>query len=313
MTSSFHFAPLSVRAGLLRLLPLAAALACASSAPPPREFDGRRALEYARLQLEFGPRVPGSAGHAAMATWLDSTLRSRAETVLVQGWDHKAGDGKTLPMRNVLARFNVGATRRVMFIAHWDTRPRSDGPSSADTAALVPGANDGASGVAVLIGLADVFKTKAPEVGVDLLFVDGEDYGDFYAPGRPDVLIGARYYADHPLVPFPAYAILLDMVGDRMLQFKKEGYSMSAAPQIVDKVWRAAERLGLASTFVAQTGTEVTDDHIEFIRVGVPTIDVIDLDYPWWHTKDDTIDKISAESLQMVGDVMVLVVRSERP
>jgi glutaminyl-peptide cyclotransferase len=298
---------------LLHLLPLAAALACASSAPPPREFDGRRAFEYARTQLAFGPRVPGSAGHAAMATWLDSTLRSRADTVLVQAWDHKAADGKTLPMHNVLARFNPGAAKRVMFIAHWDTRPRSDAASSTDSTAPVPGANDGASGVAVLLGLADVFKAKAPDVGVDLLFVDGEDYGDFYAAGRPDVLIGARWYADHPLVPLPGYAILLDMVGDRMLQFKKEGYSMSAAPQIVDKVWRAAERLGLSSTFVSQTGIEITDDHIEFIRVGVPTIDVIDLDYPWWHTKDDTLDKISAESLQIVGDVMVLVVRSEKP
>ena len=297
---------------LLHLLPLTAALACASSAPPPREFDGRRALEHARAQLAFGPRIPGSAGHAAMAAWLDSTMRSRADTVLVQAWDHKAADGKTLPLRNVLARFNPGASKRVMFIAHWDTRPRADASGSTDTTAPVPGANDGASGVAVLIGIADVLKAKGPEIGVDLLFVDGEDYGDFYAAGRPDVLIGARYYADHPLVPLPNYAILLDMVGDRMLQFKKEGYSMSAAPQVVEKVWGAAARLGYTSTF-AGSGIEITDDHIEFIRVGVPTIDVIDLDYPWWHTKDDTLDKISAESLQLVGDVMVLVVRGEKP
>jgi len=296
---------------LLRLLPLAAALACASSAPPPREFDGRRALDYARAQLAFGTRVPGSAGHAAMATWLDSTLRRRADTVLVQSWDHKAADGKTLPMRNVLARFNTAATKRVMFIAHWDTRPHADGTNSTDSTAPMPGANDGASGVAVLIGIADVLKAAAPGVGVDLLFVDGEDYGDFWAPGRPDVLVGARWYADHPLVPLPTYAILLDMVGDRMLQFKQEGYSLSAAPQVVEKVWGAAARLGYTSTFVG-AGGEITDDHIEFIRVGVPTIDVIDLDYPWWHTKDDTLDKISAESLQIVGDVMVLVVRSEK-
>jgi glutaminyl-peptide cyclotransferase len=309
MTSS-SFATL--RTGVIRLLPIVAVLACASSVPPVREFDGHRAFEYARTQLAFGPRIPGSPGHAATAAWLDSTLRARADTVLVQGWDHTTRDGKVLPMRNLLARFNPGATKRVMLLAHWDTRPRADAAGSSDTTAPVPGANDGASGVAILIGIADVLKAKAPGIGVDLLFVDGEDYGDFYASGRPDVLIGARYYADHPLAPFPKYAILLDMVGDRTLQIKQEGYSMSAAPDVVEKVWAAAARLGHTSTFVEQVGTEITDDHTELIRVGVPTIDVIDIDFPWHHTPDDTIDKISVESLQIVGDVMVLVIRGER-
>jgi hypothetical protein len=297
---------------LLRLLPIVAVLACASSAPPVREFDGRQAFGYAGTQLAFGPRIPGSPGHRAMAAWLDSMLRVRADTVLLQAWDHTTADGKVLPLRNVLARFNPAATKRVMLLAHWDTRPRADASGSSDTNAPVPGANDGASGVAVLLGVADVLKAKAPEIGVDLLFVDGEDYGDFYANGKRDVLIGARYYADHPLAPFPKYAILLDMVGDRTLQIKQEGYSLSAAPDVVSKVWAAAARLGYGSTFVEQAGTEVTDDHVELIRVGVPTIDVIDLDYPWHHTPDDTIDKISAASLQIVGDVMVLVIRGER-
>jgi glutaminyl-peptide cyclotransferase len=298
---------------LLRLLPIAAVLACASSAPPVREFDGRKALGYAGAQLAFGPRIPGSPGHAAMAGWLDSMLRARADTVLVQGWEHTTKGGKVLPMRNFLARFAPTATKRVMLLAHWDTRPRADGAGSSDTLAPVPGANDGASGVAVLLGVADVLRAQAPAIGIDLLFVDGEDYGDFYAPGRPDVLIGARYYADHPLAPFPKYAILLDMVGDRTLQIRQEGYSMSAAPDVVAKVWAAAARLGHATTFVEQVGTEITDDHVELIRVGVPTIDVIDIDFPWHHTPDDTIDKISAESLQIVGDVMVLVIRGEKP
>jgi len=297
---------------VLRILPIVAVLACASSAPLVREFDGRVAYGYASAQLAFGPRIPGSPGHAAMAAWLDSMLRVRADTVMVQAWDHTTQGGKVLPMRNVLARFNPSATKRVMLLAHWDTRPRSDAAGSSDTLAPVPGANDGASGVAVLLGVADVLKAKAPGIGVDLLFVDGEDYGDFYVPGRPDVLIGARYYADHPLVPFPKYAILLDMVGDRTLQIKQEGYSMSAAADVVEKVWAAAARLGHASTFVEQVGTEITDDHVELIRVGVPTIDVIDIDFPWHHTPDDTMDKISAESLQIVGDVMVLVIRGER-
>ena len=300
-----------LRSGLLRLLPLAAALACASSTPPPREFDGQRAFAYARAQLAFGPRTPGTPAHEKMGDWLDSTLRRTADTVVVQAWDHTALDGKKLHLRNFLARFRPAASRRVLLFAHWDTRPHADGPTSTDSTAPVPGANDGASGVAVLLGIADVLKAKAPDVGVDLLFVDGEDYGDFFVDGRPDVLIGARWYADHPVPPLPAYAVLLDMIGDRTLQIHQEGYSVSAAPEVVDKIWAAAARLGHTANFVG-AGGEILDDHIEFHRVGIKAVDLIDLEYPWWHTKDDTLDKISVESLQTVGDVMVLVIRGER-
>jgi len=298
---------------MLRLLPLAAALACASSAPPPpREFNGRQALEYARAQLAFGNRIPGTLPAKKMGDWLDSMLRARADTVIVQGWDHVALDKKKLPLRNFLARFKPAATTRVLFFAHWDTRPRSDGPNSHDSTAAVPGADDGASGVAVLLAMADAFHAKAPDIGVDLLFVDGEDYGDFYAPGAPDVLIGARYYADHPVAPTPKYAVLLDMIGDNTLQIHQEGFSLSAAPTVVEKIWGMAARMGYSSTFIPGAGGQITDDHVEFNRVGIPAVDIIDLDYPWWHTKDDTIDKISAGSLQIVGDVMVLVIRGEK-
>lgn len=297
---------------LFHLVPLAAVLACASSAPPPREFDGAKAFDYARQQLAFGPRIPGTEGHRRMAAWLDSLLKTRADTVIVQDWTHTGLDRKTVPMHNVLARFNPTATQRVMLFAHWDTRPRADGPTSTDSTAPVPGADDGASGVAVLLGIADVLKAKGPRIGVDLLFVDGEDYGSFEAPGRPDVLVGARYYADHPVLPLPRYAVLLDMIGDRTLQIHQEGYSVSAAPDVVQKIWAAAARLGHTSVFV-DPGIEIIDDHVEFHRVGIKAVDLIDLDYPWWHTKDDTLDKISSESLQTVGDVMVLVIREERP
>lgn len=299
---------------LLRLLPIAAALACASSAPPPREFDGRRAFEYARTQLAFGPRIPGTPGHERMAAWLDSTLRTTADTVIVQAWEHTALTGTKIGLTNFLARYNARATTRVMFFAHWDTRPRSDGPSAgADSLAPVPGANDGASGVAVLLAMADRLKAQAPAIGIDLLFVDGEDYGDFYAPGRPDVLIGARYYADHPVAPLPKYAVLLDMIGDRTLTIPQEGFSLSAAPHAVEKIWDAAQRLGYGATFQAVAGDPITDDHVEFHRVGIPAVDIIDINYPWWHTKDDTLDKIGEGSLQIVGDVMMYVVRTERP
>jgi hypothetical protein len=310
MTSQ-SFVPL--RTGLLRLLPLTAALACASSAPPPpREFNGRQALGYAGAQLAFGNRIAGTVPARKMGDWLDSMLRARADTVIVQAWEHVTLDKKKLPLRNFLARYRPAATTRVLFFAHWDTRPRSDGPNSTDSLAPVPGADDGASGVAVLLGMADALHARAPEIGIDLLFVDGEDYGDFFAPGTPDVLIGARYYADHLVPPAPKYAVLLDMIGDNTLQIHQEGFSLSAAPAVVEKIWGMAARLGYSSTFVAGAGGQITDDHVEFHRVGIPAVDVIDLDYPWWHTKDDTMDKISAGSLQIVGDVMMGVVREER-
>src|SRR5262245_20501821 len=165
---------------MIRPLLLAALLAgCQDAAPPPPEFDGDRALAYVRTQLDFGPRIPGTNPHAKMAAWLDSLLRARADSVVVQAWDHSTVDGKTLPLRNYIARFNPAATNRLLFLAHWDTRPRADAAGSSDSTAPVPGANDGASGVAILLAMADALKANAPTIGVDLLFVDGEDYGDF--------------------------------------------------------------------------------------------------------------------------------------
>lgn len=293
---------------------IALATACASAAPPSREFDGPQAMRYVERQLAFGPRIPGTAGHEAMAVWLDSLLRTRADSVVVQSWTHHPAHGAPVPMKNFLARFNPRATHRVLFLAHWDTRPISDGPNSHDKTAPVPGADDGASGVAVLLSMADALKKDAPGTGVDLLFVDGEDFGDFEAPGRPDVLVGARYYADHlPTGPLPAWAVLLDMVGDKDLTLNPEGYSLSAAPEVVERLWGMARKVGHGDVFPATPIGPIIDDHIELQRVGIRAVDVIDLNYDAWHTKDDTADKLSIASLQAVGDVMMAMVRTEKP
>ena len=293
----------------------AAVIGCEGTPEATRSFDGASALAYAEQQVAFGPRVPGTDGHARMAAWLDSLLRTRADSVIVQRWTHVTRGGDTLPLVNILASFNPAAKERILFLAHWDTRPRSDGPAAApgDSARAVPGANDGASGVAVLLGVADALDSVPPSVGVDLLFVDGEDYGDFFADGRPDVLIGSRYYAQNQLAPPPLYAVLFDMVGDRDLRISREGNSVIGAPEVVDLVWRVAAEAGHGNVFVPFEGTTATDDHVELQRVGIRAIDVIDFSYGpgngWWHSPEDSMDKISAQSLGIVGDVALRLVQ----
>lgn len=303
---------------MLRLAFLLFLLGCqAAPAAPPKEFDGAAALAYAKTQTDFGPRIPGTAPHRAMAAWLDSLARTKADSVVVQAWIHVDKKGDSLPMRNVIARFNLKAPRRLLFLAHWDSRPIADADTGAAAKRPVPGANDGASGVAVLLAMADALKKAPPGIGVDLLFVDGEDYGIFSE--EVDVLIGSRYFAKNPLSgPTPDYAVLLDMVGHKGAQFRKEGYSVTAAPAVVDLVWGTAARLGLGSVFLDETGGSITDDHIPLQQAGLRAIDVIPefgpgTAYPYWHTPQDTHDKLAAESLKAVGDVLMALIREAKP
>src|SRR5690242_9377996 len=197
-------------------------VACEGAPPPPAEVPADRLLAYVDRQLAFGPRPPGSPGHAAMAAWLDSAARARADTVIPDDWTAVTSKGDSLRLHNVLASFRPDLTERVLYVAHWDTRPRADAAASADTSAPVMGANDGASGVAVLLGVADALKARPAPVGVDLLFVDGEDYGDFN--DSTETLLGARRFARRVRGAYqPSMAIVWDMVGDRDQRFLKEG------------------------------------------------------------------------------------------
>lgn len=290
---------------------LLAATACAreqgevAQSAPALPFDGDRALAYVRTQLDFGPRVPGTDAHRAAGDWIAAAMRERADTVLEQRWEHRTADGRTIPLRNIFARFNPGAAQRVLYVTHWDSRPRSESASDSARRHLpVPGANDGASGTAMLVALGDLLKAAPPRIGVDFLFVDGEDYGEF-GPPDVDVLLGAQYFAKHPLVANyqPLFGVLWDMVGDRDLAFEQEANSLRDAPEVVSLVWETATKLGYGQTFVPVQGLAITDDHIPLLQAGLRVIDVIDLDYPWHHTPDDTIDKVSAASLKIVGDV----------
>jgi glutaminyl-peptide cyclotransferase len=289
---------------------LASLLACQPGSGTRRhEFGGERAFAYLQQQVAFGPRIPNTPAHEQAGDWILTRLRATADSVTVTAFRHVTRRGDTLHLRNFLARFRPQAVERVLFLAHWDTRPHAD--QSANLAAQrlpVPGANDGASGVAVLLGVADALKAKSPTNGVDLLFVDGEDYGDF--ADSNDVLIGSRYFAVHqpPGYP-PLYAVLFDMVGDKNLDIYYEGNSQAFAPEVVDRVWRTARDLGYGGTFLPGVKHTLIDDHVALQRAGVHAIDVVDFDYPYWHTTDDTVDKVAAASLQIVGDVAVALVR----
>ncbi len=298
------------------LLPaLLLAAACRDAAPPTREFNGEVAFTYLERQVGFGYRIPGTPAHAATAAWLDSLLRSRADSLIVQAWTHVTAKGDSLPLVNLVARFNPAARERVLFLAHWDTRPVSDNPNYTGPRTPVPGANDGASGVAVLLGMADALKQLPPTVGVDLLFVDGEDYADFHAEPN-DVLIGSRYYAAHqPPGPKPLYAVLLDLVADRDLRLLPEGQSVLGAPEVVYLVWTVAKEIGHGDVFVNAPGQGPTliDDHVELQKAGIRAIDVVDFSYGpdngYWHTPADSLDKVSPQSLQVVGDVALALIR----
>jgi Zn-dependent M28 family amino/carboxypeptidase len=286
------------------------ALGC-DHAPPPREFDGAAAFALLQAQVAFGPRIPGTEGHRRMAAWLDSTLAGRGDTLIVQAWAHVTATGDTLQLRNYLVRFNPGATERILFLAHWDTRPHADGPGSHDSSAAVPGADDGASGVALLLGVAEALRRMPPKQGVDLLFVDGEDYGDF-VKHPDDVLIGSKYYALHQAPgPAPIYAVLWDMVAGKNLKIYEEGNSLLGAPEVVELVWKAAREAGHGDVFISSPGYTLIDDHVSLQKAGIRAIDVVHFypDYPYWHTPEDTIDKVSSQSLQVVGDVAMRLVR----
>lgn len=272
------------------------------------EFDGQAAYVFVKKQVDFGPRIPGTAGHRAGGAWLIDYLKARADTVITQRFTHVTVDGDTLPLLNVLARFRPGAGRPILLAAHWDTRPISDqARRPEDRKRPVPGADDGGSGVAILLQLAAMMDSTPPPRPVDLLLLDGEDYGDFEV-GK-DVFLGSRYFAAHlPAGYDPEYGILLDMVGDRDPEFYVEGNSNRLAPEVVDRVWSAARRLGFGDIFHEEVRTTVSDDHIPLNEAGIPTIDVIDLDYPYWHTPEDTPDKVAPSTLAAVGEVMAWLI-----
>ena len=270
-------------------------------------FDGKQAFVYLTTQTDFGPRVPNSPAHEKCLAYLQIELQKYADAVNLQSFNQQGYNGVTLNLTNIIASFNLKATNRILLTAHWDSRPRADQDTDPKKQNLpVQGANDGASGVAILMEIGRLLKLTPSSAGVDIVLTDGEDYGKEGDNAR--YLLGARYFAKNLPPGFhPAFGILLDMVGDRDLSISKEPNSMHSAPDIVDLVWSTAHELGVYQ-FSNNVQFGVMDDHLPLNDAGIKTIDLIDFDYPYWHTTEDTPDKCSAESLEAVGKVLVNVI-----
>ncbi len=280
------------------------------------QFNGQQAFEYLLKQVEFGPRNPGSKGHAQCLQYLHREMSKWADRVDLQSFTyHDRLRNKKFKLTNIIARFNLQNKRRIFFAAHWDTRPFADHDVKKNRNKPILGANDGASGVAVLLEMARVFHKQHPEIGVDLILFDGEDYG---REGHLDeYFLGSRYYARHygEYGYTHEFGILIDMIGDAQLTIKKEGYSVQNLPWLVDKVWNIAHSLGFYE-FSDDFLGYVDDDHVPLLKAGIPCIDLIDFEYPdktnrYWHTLQDTPDKCSAQSLYIVGSVLLEVAYGE--
>lgn len=268
-------------------------------------FNGEVAYNYLKKQCEFGARVPGSEAHKRCGDYLYAELNKYADRVVRQPFSLPLRQGESqVAMTNFIANFNSDAQQRILLMAHWDTRPWADqDPDPANWSKPVLGANDGASGVAVLLEIARIMSITKPSYGVDILLVDGEDYGEY--GDNESWAIGSREFARRKNPSYqPMYGILLDLIGDRDQQIYIESHSYRYARGIVDKVWNKAQELGIYE-FIPEVRYEVMDDHVRLLEAGIPCIDIIDFDYPYWHTIQDTPDKCSAQSLENVGRVVL--------
>jgi hypothetical protein len=273
------------------------------------DVDGSRALERVRRQVEMGPRIPGEPGHAAMIAWLSQELSRLGARVEKQS-ETDTTTGRPLALTNLVGRFGPERGRRILLCAHWDTRPWCDqDPDSSLRNQPLPGANDAGSGVAVLLEVAELMHRRAPRVTVDLVFLDGEDQGTPENPGHYS--LGARAYARRASAagasPKPVAAFVFDMVGDRDLDIHPELQSLQRAANLVGLVLDGARATG-ARHFSTQERYTLIDDHIPLLDAGIPAVDIIDFDYPAWHTHRDLPDQVSGVSLAEVSRVAAWLV-----
>jgi hypothetical protein len=273
-------------------------------------FDSNRAMDLLVKQCTFGPRFPGSDGHLQMKAFLEKFLHPLSDSLYIM--NEKIShpyERRYITLTNYLARYNLNADYRIMIMAHWDTREFADQDLNLQNRSLpILGANDGASGVSILLTLAEILHVLPPlNIGVDLLFVDGEDMGK---SGDPDNYgLGTQAFSKHVPEPRPKFAVCIDMVADYDQHFPIEQFSLQQAPEVVQSIWLLANDLGYTQ-FENRIGSAVMDDHYYLYKYAkIPSIDIIDFEYPnknlnYWHTLQDTPENCSAESLESVGVVM---------
>jgi Predicted aminopeptidases len=280
------------------------------------DFNADSAYSYVKAQCDFGPRVPNTKAHSRTADYLIAKLKSFGANVIVQDPELTAFDGTKIQAKNIIGEFGADKDKRILLLAHWDSRPLADADKDAKKISQpVMGANDGASGVGVLLEMARLFSQKSPNIGVDILFVDAEDWGNSGASSDADDTwaLGTQYWIKnmHHDGYKPLYGILLDMVGARGAQFAKEYFSVNYASAIVDEVWNIAQQSGYGNYFIQANGGAITDDHVFVNKAGIPTIDIIHMDqstgtgfFPQWHTTSDTMDQIDSSTLKAVGQTL---------
>ena len=293
-------------------------------APPPSpfpqapvpDFSADSAFLFVKKQVDFGPRVPNSAAHKKCAAWLAATFRGYGMDVIEQRFTAPHYKGGKFDCVNIIAQYKPEAPKRILLAAHWDSRFMADN-DTRDTLKPIDGADDGGSGVAVLLEMARLIKSMPPGIGVDLICFDGEDQGDNGGEGETWCL-GSQYWAKNLHRPnyMPFYSILLDMVGAKGARFMKEGGSMQIAPSTVERIWNLAASLNYSNYFINTTGPGITDDHVFVYRnARIPMLDVVSMpndgNHPfgdYHHKHSDNIDVIDRETLKAVGQVMAAVI-----
>lgn len=291
------------------------------------DFNSDSAYYFVDKQVAFGPRVPNTSEHMACADYLVSELKRFGAEVQEQRAVLTAYNGDKLNARNIIGSYGLDKKNRILLFAHWDTRPYSDQePDAAIHYKPILGANDGASGVGVLLEIARVIQAKAPEVGIDIIFFDAEDYGTpAFAENEPAGdwwCLGSQYWSKNPHDKnYKAkYGILLDMVGAPNATLLKESFSKQYAGNVVEKIWRTGRDLGYGRYFIDKSGGYITDDHVPVtLNMRIPSADIIHLDDKtetgfgdFWHTQADNMSNISKETLHAVGQTVLEVIYKEK-
>ena len=289
------------------------------------DFSPDSAYNHVASQLAFGNRIPGSKGWRECAAWLKERMNEWCDTVVVQDFTATLWDGSTVPGKNIIASLNPKADHRVLLAAHWDSRQWADhDKDNAKQKNPVPGANDGASGVATLMEMARVMSQMPPSVGVDFIFFDVEDQGQpEWADSYEDDTWckGSQHWSKNRHTPYytAVYGVLFDMIGTNQPRFTKEQVSRSFAPGLTDKLWNAASALGYGNIFVNQETDPILDDHYYINRLaGIPTVDIVQNSgttsfFEHWHTTTDDLNAVNSESLKTVATVTMKVIYGDYP